>query len=69
MKIKNIIKYFIRFVFLQTVVFSTMVWYFDKYVFINQEHKFEVYLSLVEDRERFYDFIPSIVTQLNGIKS
>jgi lipopolysaccharide/colanic/teichoic acid biosynthesis glycosyltransferase len=35
-----------------------MVWYFDKYVFINQEHKFEVYLSLVEDRERFYDFIP-----------
>jgi lipopolysaccharide/colanic/teichoic acid biosynthesis glycosyltransferase len=57
-KIKNIVKYFIRFVFLQTVVFSTMVWYFDKYVFINQEHKFEVYLSLVEDRERFYDFIP-----------
>jgi lipopolysaccharide/colanic/teichoic acid biosynthesis glycosyltransferase len=35
-----------------------MVWYFDKYVFINQEHKFAVYLSLVEDRERFYDFIP-----------
>jgi lipopolysaccharide/colanic/teichoic acid biosynthesis glycosyltransferase len=57
-KIKNIVKYFIRFVFLQTVVFSTMVWYFDKYVFLNQEHKFEVYLSLVEDRERFYDFIP-----------
>ena len=58
MKIKNIVKYFIRFVFLQGVVFITMVWYFDKYVFINQEHKFEVYLSLVEDRERFYDFIP-----------
>ena len=58
MKIKNIVKYFIRFVFLQTVVFITMVWYFDKYVFINQEHKFEVYLSLVEDRDRFYDFIP-----------
>ena len=58
MKIKNIVKYFIRFVFLQTIVFITMVWYFDKYVFINQEHKFEVYLSLVEDRERFYDFIP-----------
>jgi lipopolysaccharide/colanic/teichoic acid biosynthesis glycosyltransferase len=57
-KIKNIVKYFIRFVFLQTVVFITMVWYFDKYVFINQEHKFEVYLGLVEDRNRFYDFIP-----------
>jgi lipopolysaccharide/colanic/teichoic acid biosynthesis glycosyltransferase len=57
-KIKNIVKYFIRFVFLQTVVFITMVWYFDKYVFINQEHKFEVYLGLVEDRDRFYDFIP-----------
>ena len=35
-----------------------MIWYFDKYVFINQEHKFEVYLNLVEDRDRFYDFIP-----------
>ena len=58
MKIKNIVKYFIRFVFLQGVVFITMVWYFDKYIFINQEHKFEVYLSLVEDRDRFYDFIP-----------
>ena len=58
MKIKNIVKYFIRFVFLQTIVFITMVWYFDKYVFINQEHKFEVYLNLVEDRDRFYDFIP-----------
>jgi hypothetical protein len=57
-KIKNIVKYFIRFVFLQTIVFITMVWYFDKYVFINQEHKFEVYLGLVEDRDRFYDFIP-----------
>jgi lipopolysaccharide/colanic/teichoic acid biosynthesis glycosyltransferase len=57
-KIKNIVKYFIRFVFLQTIVFITMVWYFDKYVFINQEHKFEVYLNLVEDRDRFYDFIP-----------
>ena len=58
MKIKNIVKYFIRFVFLQGVVFITMVWYFDKYIFINQENKFEVYLSLVEDRDRFYDFIP-----------
>jgi len=57
-KIKNIVKYFIRFVFLQTIVFITMIWYFDKYVFINQEHKFEVYLNLVEDRDRFYDFIP-----------
>ena len=58
MKIKNIVKYFIRFIFLQTVVFISMVWYFDEYVFVNQEHKFEVYLSLVEDRDRFYDFIP-----------
>jgi lipopolysaccharide/colanic/teichoic acid biosynthesis glycosyltransferase len=57
-KIKNIFKYLIRFIFLQTVVFITMVWYFDKYVFLNQEHKFEVYLGLVEDRDRFYDFIP-----------
>ncbi len=58
MKLKNIIKYLIRFVFLQTLVFGVTVWYFDKYVFINQEHKFEIYLNLIDDRNRFYDFIP-----------
>ena len=58
MKLKNIIKYLIRFLFLQGVISVVTIWYFDNFVFINAEHKFEVYLNLVEDRERFYNFLP-----------
>ena len=58
MKLKNIIKYLIRFLFLQGVISIVTIWYFDNFVFINAEHKFEIYLNLVEDRERFYNFLP-----------
>ena len=58
MKLKNIIKYLIRFLFLQGVISVITIWYFDNFVFINAEHKFEIYLNLVEDRERFYNFLP-----------
>ena len=58
MKIKNILKYFVRFLFLQILISFVTIWYFDNYVFISSEHKFQIYLNLVEDRERFYNFIP-----------
>lgn len=58
MNIFKISKYFARFIFLQIVVSSTTIWYFDKFIFINEAQKFEIYLSLVEDRERFYSFVP-----------
>ena len=58
MKLKSILKYLIRFLFLQTLISFVTIWYFDNFVFLNAEHKFEIYLNLVEDRERFYNFIP-----------
>ena len=58
MKLKNILKYLIRFLFLQTLISLVTIWYFDNYVFLSSEHKFEIYLNLVEDRGRFYNFIP-----------
>ena len=58
MKLKNIIKYLIRFLFLQSLISIVTIWYFDNFVFFSAEHKFEIYLNLVEDRERFYNFIP-----------
>ena len=58
MQLKSLLKYLIRFVFLQSLIFFTTVWYFDNFVFLNAEHKFSIYLNLVEDRERFYSFIP-----------
>ena len=58
MKFKNIVKYLIRFLFLQALISFVTIWYFDNFVFLNADHKFEIYLNLVEDRERFYNFIP-----------
>ena len=58
MNIFKITKYVIRFVFLQLVISLTTIWYFDNFVFLNSNHKFEIYLNLVEDRNRFYPFIP-----------
>lgn len=67
MKIKNIFKYLIRFVFLQSLIFFVTSWYFDNFVFIGAEHKFEIYLSLVEDRNRFYDFLPLGWITIDGL--
>jgi lipopolysaccharide/colanic/teichoic acid biosynthesis glycosyltransferase len=58
MQLKSIFKYLVRFIFLQSIIFFTTVWYFDNFVFLNAEHKFSIYLNLIEDRERFYSFIP-----------
>ena len=58
MKLLSLVKYFIRFLFLQVLITAITIWYFDNYVFFNAEHKFELYLNLLEDRERFYSFVP-----------
>ena len=58
MKLKNILKYLIRFLFLQTLISIVTIWYFDNFLFLSPEHKFEIYLNLLEDKERFYNFFP-----------
>ena len=58
MKINNLFKYFLRFTFLQLAITATTIWYFDKFVFVSTNQKFEVYLKIVEDYERFYNFLP-----------
>lgn len=67
MRIKNILKYLTRFVFLQSLIFFVTTWYFDNFVFINAEHKFEIYLNLVEDRNRFFDFLPLSWLTIDGL--
>ena len=67
MNIFKISKYLIRFLFLQIVITITTIWYFDEYVFLNREHKFENYLKLVEDQERFYSFVPLSWVTIDGL--
>ena len=67
MKINNILKYFIRLMFLQSLITFVTIWYFDNFVFLNQEHKYNIYLKLVEDRERFYNIIPLSWITIDGL--
>ena len=59
MKFNSLIKYALRFIFLQGVLTSFMSFYFDNFLISNQDFKQEIYLNLVEDSTRF---IPSINT-------
>ena len=58
MKINSLIKYLLRFSFLLLVISFTTIWYFDKYTFIDTDHKYSIYLKIIEDYERFYNFFP-----------
>ena len=57
MKVKNLIKYFLRFVILQAILTALIIIYFDNYLISNQEFKQSIYLNLVEDTQRFLPFL------------
>ncbi len=67
MKINNILKYFVRLMFLQFLITFFTIWYFDNFVFFSKEHKYNIYLKLVEDRERFYNIIPLSWITIDGL--
>tara|TARA_B100000287_G_scaffold402981_1_gene424366 strand:+ start:160 stop:1557 length:1398 start_codon:yes stop_codon:yes gene_type:complete len=53
--------------FLQSLITFVTIWYFDNFVFLNEEHKYNIYLNLVEDRERFYSIIPLSWITIDGL--
>ncbi len=57
-KLSSAVKYFVRFLFLQVILTSLTIWYFDNYLVRDSEHKFELFQNLIEDRERFFMFVP-----------
>lgn len=59
MSLLNSTKYFIRFVFLQTVLTTLTIWYFDAYLIGSYVRGYEIIINnLYEDRLRFFSFIP-----------
>ena len=59
----NLLKYIIRFAFLQIVITFLTIWFFDNFIVFSSQDKFQLYLNLVEDRNRFLPFIPiSLIT-------
>tara|TARA_X000001036_G_scaffold405847_1_gene414129 strand:- start:388 stop:1824 length:1437 start_codon:yes stop_codon:yes gene_type:complete len=60
---KKLIKYILRFFVIQATAISFSIWYFDSFLIINTSDKFNIYLNLIEDWNRFYSFIPeSLIT-------
>ncbi len=57
MKVKSILKYFLRFVILQTILTTLIIFYFDNFLISNQDFKQIIYLNLVEDIQRFLPFM------------
>jgi lipopolysaccharide/colanic/teichoic acid biosynthesis glycosyltransferase len=58
-KLNNLIKYIIRFTFLQSILTITTIYYFDNFLISNNAFKQIIYLNLVEDLQRFLPFISS----------
>lgn len=69
MKINNLLKYLIRFLFLQILITFLTIWFFDNYLVLNEEEKYRLYLILVEDRNRFLPFIPMWLVSVNAVLS
>jgi len=63
----NFIKYVIRFVILQFIVTSLTIWYFDNFLVFSKEDKYQLYLNLLSDRDRFLPFIPTTIIAIDAI--
>ena len=67
MKLNNLIKYSIRFAFLQSILTFTTIYYFDNFLISNDEFKQIIYLNLVEDIQRFMPFINSNLITIDAV--
>ena len=63
MNFKKLIKYILRFFVIQITAIAFSIWYFDNFLILNQSDKFNIYLNLIEDWDRFFSFVPeSLIT-------
>ena len=67
MKLNNLIKYTIRFTFLQSVLTFTTIYYFDNFLISNNAYKQNIYFNLVEDIQRFLPFLDSNYISVDAI--
>ena len=66
MKFSSLIKYLFRFIFLQGIITSFIIFYFDNFLISNEEFKQVIYLNLVEDSNRFLPFINIELITVDG---
>ncbi len=67
MKINNLLKYFSRFLLLQILLTLITIFYFDNFLIWSPEFKYEIYLNLIEDKNRFLPFVSDSLITVDGV--
>ena len=67
MRLNNLIKYAIRFSFLQSILTFITIYYFDNFLISNSNFKQIIYFNLVEDIQRFLPFINSNYISIDAV--
>ena len=67
MKLNNLIKYSLRFAFLQSILTFITIYYFDNFLISNDAFKQIIYFNLVEDIQRFMPFIDSSLISIDSV--
>ena len=58
MNVKSFAKYGFRFLFLQLTLTLLTIYYFDNFLVPSNDYRLQIDANLLEDKERFYAFIP-----------
>jgi len=66
-KINNLLKYFSRFLLLQILLTLITIFYFDNFLIWSPEFKYEIYLNLIEDKNRFLPFVSDSLITVDGV--
>ena len=67
MKLKNLAKYSFRFLLLQGILTAFTIFYFDNFLIWDDNFKIEIYLNLLEDKERFFPIINDRFISVDGV--
>ena len=67
MNIKNLSKYLIRFLLLQSTVSALTIYFFDSFLIWDLNFKNEIYLNLIEDKNRFLPFVDDSLVSVDAI--
>ena len=65
MNLKSLIKYSFRFFFLQLILTSLTIYYFDNFLVPSNDYRLQIDANLLEDKERFYSFIPESLIKID----
>ena len=66
MRLNEIIRYFLRFLILQIILTLLTIFYFDNFLIGDYQRGYELIIfNLIEDRDRFYTFIPNSLIKID----